>query len=309
MRVLLTGGAGCLGSNVVEHLLPGCERVVVLDNFATGKTVSLPVAPNLEVVEGSVADGSLVEAVFDGLRPDVVLHAAASYKDPNDWHGDSVTNVLGSIEIARACERWDVSRLVNFQTALCYGTPREVPIPVDHPTAPITSYGITKTAGEAFVLSCRVPTVSLRIANVVAPRLAIGPIPAFYKRLKAGDPCTVTESVRDFLDVRDFLRCLGTVIERRDVTGVLNVSSGVGHSISDIFDRVAAHLGMHGRIPDATVPPAADDIPVVVLDPARTTDVLGWRAEVGFDDTVGGMLEWYDLHGVTDVYSHLRERS
>lgn len=308
MRILLTGGAGCLGSNVVEHLLPGCERVVVLDNFATGKMASLPISPKLEVVEGSVADGSLVEAVFDGLRPDVVIHAAAAYKDPNDWRVDTVTNVLGSIEIARACERWDVSRLVNFQTALCYGTPKALPIPADHPTAPITSYGITKTAGEAFVLSCGVPTASLRISNVVAPRLAIGPIPAFYKRLKAGDPCTVTESVRDFLDVRDFLRCLETVIDRHDVTGVFNVSSGVGHSIAEIFGLVARHLGMEGRQPDATVAPAADDIPIVVLDPSHTTEVFGWSADVGFDDTVAGMLGWYDIHGVTDVYSHLQER-
>lgn len=306
MKALITGGAGCLGSNIVEHLLPIVERIVVLDNFATGKKASLPVADNLDVLEGSVSERGRIDAIVGDLRPDVVIHGAASYKNPDDWYEDTLTNVLGSVEVVRACEKWHVPRLVNLQTALCYGVPRTVPIPVDHPTAPVTSYGITKTAGESFVLSSGVSAVSLRIANVVAPRLAIGPIPAFYKRLKAGEGCTVTQAVRDFLDIEDFMSCLVTVINRRDVTGVLNVSSGEGHSIEEVFGCVAAHLGLTGQKPNAVVPPAEDDIPAVVLDPHATTEAIGWRSKVGFESAIRKMLTWYDIHGVTDVYSHLK---
>jgi UDP-glucose 4-epimerase len=308
MKVLLTGGAGCLGSNITEFLAPISERVVIIDNFATGKLTSIPDDGVVEVVEGSVTDSPLVEDIFSSLNPDLVIHGAASYKDPNDWYTDANTNVVGSIQIARACERWGVSRLVNLQTALCYGVPKAIPIPVDHPTAPITSYGITKTAGEALLLQSAVSTVSLRIANVVAPRLSIGPIPAFYKRLKSNQPCTVTQTVRDFLDFRDFMKCLQLVIERDDVSGVLNVSSGEGHSIAEIFEQVAFHLGMSGRQPDEFLPPAPDDIPTVVLDPSKTFEKIGWKVEVGFDETISSMLSWYDRYGVTDVFSHLQER-
>jgi len=306
MRMLITGGAGCLGSNIVEHFLPTVEKIVVLDNFATSKAMSLPVASNLDVVEGSVADSALVEKIFSRFRPEVVVHGAASYKDPHNWVDDATTNVLGTIEIIRACERWSVHRLVNLQTALCYGIPRTTPIPVDHQVTPITSYGITKAAGEAFVLQSDLSHVSLRISNVVAPRLSVGPIPAFYKRLRSGEKCTVTESTRDFLDFRDFIQCLMLVIERREVNGVLNVASGEGHSVAEVFHIVADHLKLVDRKPDQVIPPSDDDIPTVVLDPSVTQQLLGWRSRISFEESVRAILAWYDEYGVADVYSHLK---
>lgn len=306
MKVLITGGAGCLGSNIVEHLLPKVEKIVVLDNFATSKTLSLPIASNLDVVEGSVADDALVAKIFGRLKPEVVIHGAASYKDPHNWVDDVTTNVLGTIQIIRACERWSVRRLVNLQTALCYGIPQTTPIPVNHPIAPITSYGITKAAGEAFVLQSDVSHVSLRISNVVAPRLSVGPIPAFYKRLKLGEKCTVTVSTRDFLDFRDFIQCLMLVIERQEVNGVLNVASGEGHSVAEVFHIVADHLQMVDRKPDQVIQPSNDDIPTVVLDPSLTRQLLGWHSKISFEESVRSILAWYDEFGVTDIYSHLR---
>ncbi len=93
---------------------------------------------------------------------------------------------------------------MNFQTVLCYGRTEVVPIPPSHPTRPFTSYGISKIAGEQYLFSGGLPVVSLRIANVTGPRLAIGPIPTFYKRLKAGQSCFCSDTVRDFLDMSDF---------------------------------------------------------------------------------------------------------
>ncbi len=104
------------------------------------------------------------------------------------------------------------------------------------------------------------------------------------------------------------MKCLQLVIERDDVSGVLNVSSGEGHSIVEIFERVASHLGISGRQSDEVLPPAPDDIPTVVLDPSKTFAEIGWKVEVGFDETISSMLSWYDSYGVTDVFSHLQER-
>ena len=262
MRILITGGAGCLGSNLIEHWLPLGHQIFVIDNFATGKREVVPEVPGLTVREGSITDEGLVNECFNAFKPDVVIHAAAAYKDPDDWVEDSSTNVIGSIYIARAAKAHDVKRLINFQTALCYGRPRELPIFASHPTAPFTSYGITKTAGEQFMMLSGVPTLSLRIANVTGPRLAIGPIPTFYKRLKAGQNCFCSDTSRDFLDMSDFLSFLDLAIEADAPTGAFNLASGEVHSIKEIFDIVTDYLGL-GVKEVPVVPPAADDVPVV----------------------------------------------
>jgi UDP-glucose 4-epimerase len=304
MRILITGGAGCLGSNLIEHWLPQGHEVYVIDNFATGKREVLPPVPGLDVVEGSIADEKLVQNCFERFHPTHVIHSAAAYKDPTDWAEDTATNVTGTIHVAKASLAAGVKRLVNFQTALCYGRPSRVPISVLHPLAPFTSYGISKTAGESYLLQSGLPIVSLRLANICGPRLAIGPIPTFYKRLKAGQGCFCSDTVRDFLDMEDFFSLMDIVLNPEAPTGVFNVSTGEGHTIKDVFDAVAAYLGM---TPPAVpvVPPGVDDVPAVVLDPVETERIFGWKAAMGLQETIHRQLQWYDQHGVTDIFSHL----
>ena len=304
MRILITGGAGCLGSNLIEHWIPQGHQLHVIDNFATGKRAVLPSMPQLGITEGSVADQALVSDAVASFKPDVVVHSAAAYKDPRDWHEDVATNIVGSINVARACEARGVGKVINFQTALCYGRPDSVPIPVTHPTRPFTSYGISKTAGEQYLLASELPVISMRLANVTGPRLAIGPIPTFYKRLRAGQACFCSDAVRDFLDMSDFLALMDLAVQPTAPTGVFNVSTGEGRSIKDVFDAVASYLKLTPEAPPI-VPPAADDVAKVVLDPELTERAFKWKARVGFADTIARQLEWYDRHGVTDVYSHL----
>ena len=305
MRILITGGAGCLGSNLIEHWLPQSHEIFVIDNFATGKREVVPEVPGLTVKEGSIVDQELVDACFAQFQPEIVVHAAAAYKDPDDWVEDSRTNVIGSTHVARAAKACGARRLINFQTALCYGRPLRLPIPASHPTAPFTSYGITKTAGEQFMLLSGVPTLTLRIANVTGPRLAIGPIPTFYKRLKAGQNCFCSDTSRDFLDMSDFLAFMDIAIQPDAPTGVYNIASGEAHSIKEIFDLVTDYLGLGSKeVP--VVPPAADDVPVVSLDASETLKAFGWQARVGFAETIKRQLAWYDKYGISDVFSHLK---
>jgi UDP-glucose 4-epimerase len=209
--------------------------------------------------------------------------------------------------VANAARECGVRRLVNLQTALCYGRPRATPIPIDHPTAPFTSYGISKTAGEACLLNSGLSVASLRLANICSPRLAIGPIPTFYKRLKAGQGCFCSDTVRDFLDIEDFFAVMDRVLQTEAPTGAYNVSTGAGHTMYEVFCAVARHLGMSP--PDVPiVPPGADDVPVVVLDPTETERAFGWRARIGFAATIENQLRWYDEHGVSAIYSHLAPR-
>jgi nucleoside-diphosphate-sugar epimerase len=308
MRLLITGGAGSLGTNIIEHIGSQCESILVLDNFATGKKAALLPAENLQVVEMSITERDKLDVLFSDFQPTHVIHSAASYKDPNDWQEDSLTNVVGTCNVARAAEKNKVKRLINFQTALCYGRPQLVPIPITHATAPFTSYGITKTAGEAFVLNAEVSSTSFRLANVTGPRLAIGPIPTFYKRLKAGEDCSVSTTVRDFLDMSDFLSLVELALADDAPTGVFNVSTGEGHTIEEIFRLVAQHVGKPNAEPVAINPPGPDDVAQVVLDPSETEAQYKWKANISFAETISRMLHWYDINGVTDIYSHLQEK-
>ncbi|MFA6127020.1 MAG: NAD-dependent epimerase/dehydratase family protein [Bacteroidales bacterium] len=304
MRLLITGGAGCLGSNLIERYLPQDHEICVIDNFATGKREVVPEVNGLNLVEGSVSDMKLVFDVFEHFRPDIVIHSAASYKYPTAWGEDTSTNVLGSIHIAKAAEKFKVQKIINFQTALCYGRPAKVPIPIDHPTAPFTSYGISKTAGEAYLMKSGLPVISLRLANICAPRLAIGPIPTFYKRLKAGQNCFCSDTIRDFLDIHDFYSLMDRILFASDQLGIYNVSTGVGNSILDVLNTVAEYLKMNvSEVP--IVPPGADDVPKVVLDPSATERVFNWKADIDFKKTIINQLEWYDKYGVNDIFSHL----
>lgn len=305
--MLITGGAGCLGASLVDRFLAAGDAVLVIDNFVTGYRASLSEGdPGLTVVEGSVTDASLVGQIFSDFHPTHVLHSAASYSDPDDWKTDADVNTGGTIVVVRAAEKAGVRRLVNFHTALGYGRPDSVPIPISAPARPFTSYGISKQAGEDYLAMARLPWVSFRLANVTGPRLAIGPIPTFYTRLKAGKSCFCSRTVRDFLDMDDFLAITELALADDAPTGRFNVSTGTGHTIREIFRLVAAHVGQDPNQDVPEVDPGPDDVPALVLDPALTEAAFGWRPRHSFETIIGRMLSWYDQHGVTAIHSHVR---
>lgn len=307
MRLLITGGAGCLGSNLFEHYLPLGHEICIIDNFQTSSKKIIPRNSRLQVVEGSIADIELVKNAFLNFKPTHVIHSAASYKDPKNYIEDTNTNVLGSIYVAKYAAEMEVMRFVNLQTALCYGIPKVLPIPINHPVAPFTSYGISKTAGEAYLINSKLPVVSLRLANICAPRLAIGPIPNFYKRLKENEDCFCSHTVRDFLDISDFLLLMDRILMENFSPGIFNVSTGKGHSIIEVFEIVANYLG----IKVSSIPIAShnkEDVPKVILDPSLTEKTFNWKAKVGFENTILNQLHWYEQHGVNNIYSHFNEK-
>ena len=185
MRVLITGGAGFIGSHLADRLLNRGDEVLVVDNYSTGRRDNLAPHAKLEIVEGTIADADLVKRLFVDFRPDYVVHAAASYKDPNNWEEDSRTNTLGGAIVTKASVESKVKRLVYLQTSLCYGVkPLEQPITLDHPIRPgDSSYAISKTAAEQYIALSGLNFVSFRLANAYGPRNLSGPLPTFYHRL------------------------------------------------------------------------------------------------------------------------------
>ena len=308
MRVLITGGAGFVGSHLADRLLARGDDVLVIDNYATARRDNLEEQDRLTLVEGTIADRELVEETFSDFRPDVVAHAAASYKDPEDWEEDSRTNVLGTANVVQAAQGAGAGRLIYFQTALCYGLhPLEQPIPLDHPLRPEdSSYAISKTAGEYYVRLRGLDWVSLRLANAYGPRNLSGPLPTFYQRLTSGKSCFAMDTRRDFIYVQDLIDVVELAVDGKGESGAYHVSSGSDYSIKELFDATVAALGIELDGEVEVRPRNPDDAYTILLDPSRTEEQFGWRASTPLDEGVAAAIEYYERFGIEQTFTHLK---
>ena len=174
MKVLITGGAGFIGSHLADRLLARGDEVLVIDNYATGRRDNLRRARAAStIVEGTIADaGRSSTRPSRGFKPDVVVHAAASYKDPDAWAEDARTNALGTANVVQAAQAAGVERLIYFQTALCYGLqPLEQPITLDHPIRPeARATRSRRPPASSTSRSSGLDWVSFRLANAYGPR-------------------------------------------------------------------------------------------------------------------------------------------
>jgi UDP-glucose 4-epimerase len=308
MRVLITGGSGQVGSTVAEMLLERGDHVLSIDNFATGRRDNLAAHEHLATVEGSIVDAALVVGTFADFRPDVVVHTAASYRDPEDWHGDALVNAVGTANIARACRDHQVARLVYFQTALCYGTkPLVCPIPLDHPINPVnSSYAISKTAGEHYIQFSGVDWITFRLANVIGERNVSGPLPIFYERLSTGKRCFVTEARRDFCYAGDLARVVLRAIDGAG-HGTYHFSSGKDVAIKELYDAVVAAMKLNDYPEPDLRPLGPDDAASILLDPSRLLNDFGSVAFTPLEDIAKVAVDRWARDGVVGGYTHLKE--
>ena len=307
MKTLITGGLGQIGSHIAEMMLSRGDQVLVIDNLATGRKEHLEKHENLQVVIGSIADNELVDKLFKEFQPDSVVHTAASYKDPNDWYNDSLTNCVGGSNVISAAVRSGVKRFIYFQTSLCYGLkPLEQPITLSHPKFPAsTSYAITKTANEDFLEISGLDFVTFRLANVVGPRNVAGPLPIFYQRLKDGKQCFVTKSRRDFVFVKDLAK---VVLKACDGVGngAYHFSSGSDVAIEDLYNAVVKAMDLPQYPYPEIKELGEDDVVSILLDPSRTYEDFGKIEFTPIEETVAQAIEYFKKYGTLGEYTHLR---
>jgi UDP-glucose 4-epimerase len=308
MKVLITGGSGFIGSHLADRLLARGDWVLAIDNFTTGRRDNLEPRPGLTLVEGDIADKATVEAAFADFAPDVVVHSAASYKDPNDWIGDARVNAMGTAMVVHAAKAAKVRRFVYFQTALCYGVkPLQQPITLDHPILPgNSSYAISKTAGEQYVQLSGLDWVSFRLANAYGPRNISGPLPTFFKRLSEGKPCFVVDTRRDFVYVDDMIDCAEKACDGKG-SGVYHLSSGSDYSIKELFDATVAAMRINLERPVEERPRNPDDAPSILLSPERTAKNFGWATKTRLADGVLRTVEYYRERGIEQTFTHLEQ--
>jgi UDP-glucose 4-epimerase len=307
MKVLITGGGGFVGSHLTDRLLDAGHEVLVIDNYATGRRDNLSERDGLEIVEDTIADAGAVESAFERFAPTHVVHAAASYKDPEGWGEDVLTNALGTANVVRATRDSGLDRLIYFQTALCYGTrPDEQPVTLGHPVRPDSSYAISKTAGEQYIELGLPNYVSFRLANAYGPRNISGPLPTFFQRLSAGKPCFVMDTRRDFIFVDDLIDVVVRALDGEG-RGKYHVSSGGDFSIKELFDATTKALDVHLDEDVEVRPRGEDDAYTILLDPSRThDDFAGWRINTPLEEGVARAIEYYREYGIEQTFTHLK---
>jgi len=306
MNVLITGGAGFLGTHIVDMLLSEENQVFIIDNYETASRDSLTPNKTLTIIEGSITDKALMKSLFNSATPDLVIHAAASYKDPHDWEKDIDVNIHGTAITVNEAIRHGVKRFIYLQTALCYGAAKERPITLNHPLRPITSYSITKTAGEHYLTISELSYVSLRLANIYGARHFSGPIPTFYRKVKNDEQVTIYDTSRDFIDIKDFLSLLRKTIDRPEISGCFNVSSGVDTPVKEIYRLVAEHLSYNKPEMVNLLPLISEDVASLLLDPSETKKTFNWECKISLNEGLGNLLSWYDDNEIGETYTHLR---
>lgn len=308
MKVLITGGAGFIGSHLTDKLLAEGNLVLVIDNYQTGRKNNLNKHKNLELIEGSISDRDLVNKAFDDFIPDVVVHAAAAYKDPHNWEEDAYTNVLGTIHIVQAAKRLEVKRIIYFQTALCYGLkPCEQPITLNHPIySNGSSYAISKTAAEQYVELSGLEFLSFRLANAYGPRNLSGPLPTFFHRLTTGKPCFVMDTRRDFIYIDDLIEVVHKATHGQGQKGYYHISSGSDFSIKELFDETLNSLEIKLEKEVEVKPRNPDDVFTILIDPKKTEKDFNWKVRTPLKLGVRSAIKWYKANGITQTYTHLK---
>jgi UDP-glucose 4-epimerase len=310
MRTLVTGGAGFIGSALVDRLVQGGHEVVVADDLSTGKVENLADALTSDRVHLAQVDvsGPDLAGVVAEARPEVVYHLAAQIdvrRSVAEPVLDARVNVLGTIQVARAALEAGCRRLLFASSGgTVYGEPdpSELPIDESYPPRVTNPYGVSKRAAEDYLDSFAslhgLEPVSLRLGNIYGPRQdphgEAGVVAIFCDRLLSDQPVTVFgdgRQTRDYLFVDDVVDAFVAAAETDGAAGAkLNIGTGTQTSVLELYDALRTVTGFG---PEPTfVPPRPGELQAIALDCARAEQVLGWRPRLDLKAGLERTWEW-----------------
>jgi len=290
VRVLVTGGAGFIGSHVVDAFLAAGQEVAVVDNLATGDARNIDPRARLHVMD---LRSARLARVFETERPEVVAHLAAQAsvgRSVTDPAFDASVNVVGGLGLLDCCRRFGVRRIIYSSSGGAgYGDTDVIPTPESHPTLPISPYGITKVAMEHYVNAWSgifgISGISLRYANIYGPRQnpqgEAGVVAIFCHRLLTGQTPMINgdgEQTRDYTYVEDVAAANVRALERPDVTGAVNICTGVETSVNALYRALVTAAG--SKVVAEHAPARPGEQRRSCLSPDLAGRVLGWKPTV-----------------------------
>lgn len=295
MKILVTGGAGFIGSHVADAYLAAGHEVAVVDNLATGRRANVPAAARLYEVD---IHSNEFERVFQEFAPEVVNHhaAQASVKVGNaDPVHDLEVNGGGTARVATLAVRNGVRKVIySGSGGTVYGEPEYLPVTEAHPVAPRSNYGLSKYTGELYLQMLHrtdaLEYTVLRYSNAFGPRQdphgEAGVVAIFTGLMLAGKQCTIDgdgEQKKDYVYIGDIARANVLALEGGGGQA-LNIGRGAGTTVNEIFAALSAATG--NTIAPRHGPPRVGDVRNFWLDYSRATEALGWRPEVTFEEGV-----------------------
>ena len=305
MRVLLTGGAGFIGSNVAERLVARGHEIIVVDDLSSGKRENVPEGASF--CEKDIRSGC--EEVFRDFGPEVLCHQAAqmdvrrSVLEP-DFDAD--VNVLATVRLLQNCVKYGVGRVVFASSGgAIYGDQNGFPAAEDHPQYPVSPYGVSKLAGERYLhfyhVQYGVSYAALRYANVYGPRQdphgEAGVVAIFSANLAAQRISTINgtgEQTRDYVYVGDVAHANVLAVEGDPPSGAYNVGTAVETSVNELYGLLHDLSGQD--LPARYGPAKPGEQLRSSVDPARASRVFGWRPEVQLVAGLKETLRYFEAH-------------
>jgi UDP-glucose 4-epimerase len=303
MRVLLTGGAGFIGSHVANHLLARDHEVAVVDNLLSGKKESIP--EEATFYEQDIRDGCA--NVFENFGPEALCHQAAqmdvrrSVREPDF---DAAVNIIGMLRLLENCVRHGVKKVVFASTGgAIYGEQREFPAPEDHPPYPLSPYGVSKLAGERYLhfyhAQYGLPYVALRYANVYGPRQdphgEAGVVAIFSRDLVLDKPSTINgtgEQTRDYVYVQDVARANVLALEGDAPSGAYNIGTGIETSVNELYEVLRGTSGKD--LPPEHGPAKPGEQLRSSIDSTKAARIFGWRPKTDLATGLKETLLFFD---------------
>jgi UDP-glucose 4-epimerase len=301
MRCLVTGGAGFIGSNLVDALLARGDEVTVVDDLSTGRRENLgpALAGGARLIEADIRDGAAMRDLAGAAQPEAIFHLAAQIdvrRSVADPAFDASINVGGTAQVLEAARALGSPRVVFISTGgAIYGEGEGQDLPLDEgaPIAPLSAYGQSKFAAEGYMALYErlhgLSGMSLRLGNVYGPRQdplgEAGVIAIFCGLLEAGGRPTVFgdgTQTRDYIYVDDVVAAALAAAEST-ATGAINVGTGIE---TDVLELVRRLVGLSGRddFEPEFAPPRTGEVQRIVLDPGLAERELGWRADTSLED-------------------------
>ena len=302
MRIVVTGGAGFIGSHVVDGFIAAGHEVAIVDDLSTGHRENLnPNAAFHELDIGSSAAADLIRR----LRPDVISHHAAQMdvrRSVADPIFDAKTNVLGTINLLDAARQAGTKRFLFVSSGgAVYGEQEQYPAPESHPTNPVSPYGVSKRSGELYAFFFQaeygLPFVALRYANVYGPRQdphgEAGVVAIFSGKMLRSEPVTVNGDglqTRDYVFVGDVARA-NLLALAADATGPFNIGTGVETDVNTLARLLLEASGSRSEVRHG--PAKSGEQRRSVIDSRRAAELLGWRPEVPLADGLRRTVDWF----------------
>ena len=306
MKILVTGGAGFIGSHVVDAYLEQGHDVLVVDDLSTGKRENVNPKARLHALD--IRDKKLAE-VFAAERPDVINHQAAkaNLRESMDKPGlYADINILGSLHLLELSRKHNVKKFIFASTGgAIYGEPEYLPADEMHPVNPLDPYGASKAAFEHYLpvyqANYSIPFTILRYANVYGPRQdpygEAGVVAIFTVKMLHGEQAIINgsgEQERDFAYVGDVARANLLALDRGD-GGFYNIGTGAGTSINDIFSRLKSSTGYEK--PDVHGPAKAGEVFKIYLQADRARRELGWQPTTSLEEGLHRTVEYFRTQG------------